>query len=174
VSASLVVARAAVGLAATSREHKGVTIVTEYALMPHEQTLEIHTDDVNGRMVVRLVGLVDVGTAQTLKVTLLKLLSRWNGPMVLDLAGVSFVDFTGLSALLAGHLRAQQVNQDYRLAGLRHQPARLFKLTALDTLIPIHSSIADACAAADGHAKPPSGVLCQRLNRARASNSASN
>lgn len=173
MDASLVVARAVVRLATTSREHKGATIVTEYALMPHGQTLDIHTEDVNGRMVVRLVGLADVGTAEKLKVTLLKLLSRWNGPLVLDLAGVSFIDSTGLSALLAGHKRAQQMNQDYRIAGLRPYPARLFKLTAIDTLIPIHSSVADACAATDEHARPPSGALYQSLDRARASNSAS-
>lgn len=146
--------------------------MTEHALPPSGQTLDIRTDEVDGRLVVRLTGDADVATAPMLKVALLKLLSRSNGPLVLDLAGVSFIDSIGLSALLAGYKRAQQMNQDYRLASPQPHPARLFQMTAIDTLIPIHSCVKDACAATDKHTKHPSGALYQGLDRERATNSA--
>jgi anti-sigma B factor antagonist len=151
---------------------QGATIVTQYALIPYGQTLEIHADEVDGRLVVRLTGDADVSTAPRLKVTLLKLLSRWNGPLVLDLAGVDFIDSTGLSALLAGYKRAQQMSQDYRLATPQPHPARLFQMTAIDTLIPIHSSVTEACAATDKHAQHPSGAVYRGLDRERATRSA--
>jgi anti-sigma B factor antagonist len=122
-------------------------MVTKNAQAQQIQTLEIQTENVDGYLVVRLVGEVDLATAPALKETLLKLLCRQDEPLAVDLGGLGFIDAAGLSALVAGYNRAKQLDRDYRLAEPTPQVARVLKLTAIDTLIPVHSSLTDACTA---------------------------
>lgn len=109
------------------------------------QLLQIQTDKIDGHVVVKLTGEADLASAPVLKETLLILLHREDDPLVVDLAEVDFIDSTALAALIAGHRRARQLDRDYRLAGPTRHVAKVLKLTGIDTLIPIHRSLTDAC-----------------------------
>lgn len=68
--------------------------------------LRVHLEDSRGRCVLVLVGELDIGGAPTLREALLGLLARDDVPDVwLDLAGVSFLDSSGLAVLLMGARR---------------------------------------------------------------------
>lgn len=109
----------------------------------------IQTDETDGALVIRLTGEIDVASAPAVRETILKSLNTWTGPLVIDMAGVDFIDSTGLSALLAGYQRARQLERPYSVAALRAQATKLFEITALTKLIPIHDSVDEALGSGD-------------------------
>ncbi|MCI0477481.1 MAG: STAS domain-containing protein [Anaerolineales bacterium] len=74
-------------------------------------------------------------------------LTAGSGNIVVDLAGVNFIDSTALATLVQGMKRARQANGDLRLCSLQ-QPVRIiFELTRLDKAFDIFASQAEALAA---------------------------
>lgn len=109
----------------------------------------IQTDETGGALVIRLTGEIDVAAAPAVRETVLKSLNTWTGPLVIDMAGVAFIDSTGLGALLAGYHRARQLERPYSVAAPRAQAIKLFEITALTKLIPVHGSVDEACRSGD-------------------------
>lgn len=58
--------------------------------------------------VVRVVGEIDLATAPLLQQSLWSLLDEGIQELVVDLAGVSFMDSTGLGTLARTHIRAEE------------------------------------------------------------------
>lgn len=65
------------------------------------------------------------------------------GPVILDLGGVDFIDSSGLGAIVAV---MKHLGRDRRLhlAALLPNVDRVFRLTRMDSVFPIHDSLADA------------------------------
>lgn len=105
----------------------------------------IQTEETYGALVVRLTGEIDLAVAPAVRQSLLRSLNTGTGPLVVDLARVSFIDSTGLSALLAGYQRARQLGRAYCVAEVQRQVARLFEITSIARVIPVHDSVAEAC-----------------------------
>jgi anti-anti-sigma factor len=74
-------------------------------------------------------GELDLAVAPQLKERLLAEVGRRPAGVAVDLAEVSFLDCTGLGALLAGNRRANLLGVGFALAGLSGAPARLLALT---------------------------------------------
>lgn len=106
-------------------------------------------------LILELSGEIDLAVAPRLRETLLRNLNTHRCALVVDLAGVTFIDSTGLNALVAGHRRAKQLQRPYVVAGLRPPARKLFEMTSLDVLIPIYVSAADACATYSGTDREP-------------------
>jgi len=67
--------------------------------------------------------------------------------LVVDLQAVSFIDSSGLGALIAGLKKARQAGGDLRIAGLTEQVDTVLRLTNLDRVLRPHLSVE---AATDG------------------------
>lgn len=109
--------------------------------------LDIRVEDTSDCLVVKLAGEVDVAAAPRLRETLLRLLHRTDLAVVIDLSELDFIDSTGLSALIAGARRATALGRDYALAAPRPRIKRVFDVTGLDHVIPIHDVIENAAGA---------------------------
>lgn len=105
----------------------------------------IQAEETDGALVVRLTGEIDIAAAPAVRETLLRSLNTGNAPLVVDLAQVGFIDSTGLSALLAGYQRARQLEREYGVAELQPRVARLFEITSIVRVIPVHDSVVEAC-----------------------------
>ncbi len=64
--------------------------------------------------------------------------------VVLDMAGVPYMDSAGLGVLLSQFVHAQRVALPFALAGANERVLRLFEITHTDKVLPLHASIADA------------------------------
>jgi anti-sigma B factor antagonist len=64
--------------------------------------------------------------------------------IVVDLAQVTFVDSSGLGAMIAGLKTAQQAGGDLRLAEVPAQVMTVLRLTNLDRVLRAHDTVADA------------------------------
>jgi anti-sigma B factor antagonist len=66
--------------------------------------------------------------------------------IVVDLSRVTFVDSSGLGALVAGLKSARQASGDLRIASAPEQAMAVLKLTSLDRVFRIHATVEDAIA----------------------------
>jgi anti-sigma B factor antagonist len=110
--------------------------------------MEIDTSTVGDRVaVVRLDGRLNMVAAPRLKSTIEDVVDRGSTRVVVDLSDVSFMDSSGLGALIASLKRARQAQGDLRIAGVNDQVGTVLKLTNLDRVLRPFDSVE---AASDG------------------------
>lgn len=109
--------------------------------------MEIAFDTQNsGVMVARPVGRLDLLSAAETKARLSATAAGGHPRIVIDLAGVSFIDSTGLGALIGALKSARQHGGDLRLARPTDQAKLLLSLTALDRVMKPYASVDEALA----------------------------
>jgi anti-sigma B factor antagonist len=97
--------------------------------------------------VVVASGELDLAVAPQLKERLLAEVGRRPACLAVDLTEVSFLDCTGLGALLAGNRRAKLLGIRFVLAGLSGAPARVLALTGTAGAFVTHPDVNAALAA---------------------------
>jgi anti-sigma B factor antagonist len=105
-----------------------------------------------GRCAIVVRGAIDLFAAPELKRRLLEAVGAGTREVVLDLRGASFVDSTGLGALLA--TRKRLAARDGRLIIVLNQPRvdRVFEITGLDTIFELAATREAALEVLDGSA----------------------
>jgi anti-sigma B factor antagonist len=99
----------------------------------------------NGCTVVEVEGEVDLATAPTLQDALVEAIAAEPTEVVVDLSGVTFMDSTGLAALVRAHQRAAERGGSMRLVGASKGVRRILDLTGLDRVLEIHDTLDAAC-----------------------------
>jgi anti-sigma B factor antagonist len=64
--------------------------------------------------------------------------------VIVDLAGLAFMDCSGLSALVSARVQARRAGGDLALAAPQQPVARLLFLTDVAGLLPVYASVAEA------------------------------
>lgn len=108
-----------------------------------------HEQDV---CVVVVDGDIEAATADALRLELDGLLADGSRDFVIDLAGVPFIDSSGLGTLVHLFKRVRTNDGDVRICSLQDNVRRVFKLVRLDRVFDLYPS-ADAAVgsfAADG------------------------
>lgn len=106
--------------------------------------LDISTHEQAGRVVVVAIGEVDVFTAPQLDHELSRLTADGRTDVVVDLSRVDFLDSTGLSVLVKTLKRIREVDGHLDVVVSVERVAKVFRITGLDQLIPLHESVAEA------------------------------
>ena len=89
-----------------------------------------------GRAVLRPVGELEMASVGVLERALDDVLDRPGlVEIVVDLAGVTFIDSTGVAALLGGAAEAVGRGASLRIADPQPVVARVLRITAVDTLL---------------------------------------
>jgi anti-anti-sigma factor len=107
----------------------------------------------SGPLVVHVTGEVDLTTSQHLHGHLqASLEDHGEGPVVCDLSAVTFLDATGLHALIAAQGRAEYAGRRFAVAGARGQVRRTLELVRLVDMLECHDTVEAALGAlrADG------------------------
>jgi anti-sigma B factor antagonist len=100
----------------------------------------------NGCTVVAAVGEIDLATAPTFRKALVDAVTAESPQLVIDLTAVTFMDSTGLAALVSARRRADERGGSVQLVGAANGVRRILDLTGLDRLFVIHDSVDAACA----------------------------
>jgi anti-sigma B factor antagonist len=93
--------------------------------------------------VIVLSGEIDMATAPALQAVLLAR-DGTHPLVVVDFTNVSFIDSTGLSALILGFEHLRKHGGDLRLAGLQPQSRTVLEVTGLTEVFSIHENVEDA------------------------------
>lgn len=98
----------------------------------------------DGWIVVAVSGELDVSSAPRLRSMIVEAATAGGVNVVLDLSGVEFVDSTGLGVIVGSLKRLRGLGGDLRLAGGDQGVRRVFEMTGLDLVMPMHDSVDDA------------------------------
>jgi anti-sigma B factor antagonist len=109
--------------------------------------LALATREEGDRTVVQVTGEVDVYTAPKLREQLVSLVDAGRYDIVVDMDGVEFLDSTGLGVLVGGLKRVRTHDGSLRLVCSQERILKIFRITGLTKVFPIHDSVSDALAA---------------------------
>jgi anti-sigma B factor antagonist len=90
-----------------------------------------------GAVTVALHGEVDVLTVDKVRLALAEAVEQRPGSIVVDLAGLSFIDSTGLGALVFGFQRARDEGIAFRLAGPSPSVRQILVVSGLLEVVPV-------------------------------------
>ncbi|WP_431039821.1 anti-sigma factor antagonist BldG [Streptomyces sp. P9-1] len=111
--------------------------------------LSLSTETVGDRTIVRVGGEIDVYTAPKLREQLVELVNDGSFHLVVDMEGVDFLDSTGLGVLVGGLQRVRAHEGSLRLVCNQERILKIFRITGLTKVFPIHTSVEEAVAATD-------------------------
>jgi anti-sigma B factor antagonist len=106
--------------------------------------LSLATRTVAQHTVLEVGGEVDVYTAPRLRERLVELVDSGSRNVVVDLGRVDFLDSTGLGVLVGALKRLRAAQGSFALVCSKEPLLKIFRITALDQVFPIFSSIEEA------------------------------
>ncbi|MFN8035452.1 MAG: STAS domain-containing protein [Acidimicrobiia bacterium] len=98
---------------------------------------EFEVDDEGGVPVVSLRGEVDVASSPDLRDCLYRTIARGTERVVVDLAGLTFIDSSGLGVLVGALKRIRERGGELELRGLHDPSRRVFEITGLTKLFTV-------------------------------------
>lgn len=109
--------------------------------------MEITSETRGGEIrVVQPSGRLDLLTAAQLKLRLTEEIAAGGRRLVVDLSGVSFIDSSGLGAIIGGLKAARLAGGDLRIAGANKQARVILELTTLDRVLRPYDTVDEAAA----------------------------
>jgi anti-anti-sigma factor len=105
--------------------------------------LDIEVRDEQGCVIAAVAGEIDVSTVAQFRERLLELADD-GGTLIVDLNRVTFIDSTGLGALVATAGRAAEHGGSLYAVCAQPQPRRLLWMTGVDKRIPLAATVAGA------------------------------
>ena len=101
------------------------------------------------KTVLSVGGEIDVYTAPKLREQIVALVEEGHYHLVVDMEDVEFLDSTGLGVLVGGLKRVRAHDGSLRLVCTQERILKIFRITGLTKVFPIHATVAEAVAATD-------------------------
>lgn len=107
--------------------------------------MEFDTDLTDGGIVVvRSAGRLNMAAAPQLRAVVAECAAAGQSRIVVDLSAITFIDSSGLGALIGGLKTARQADGDLRIAAPAEQVATVLGLTNLDRVLRPFPTVEDA------------------------------
>ncbi|MET7682115.1 STAS domain-containing protein [Streptomyces sp. NPDC005423] len=121
--------------------------------MNHNE-LTLRTRTTPGGPVIELAGDLDHDSAPRVRAVLPGLVIAPGGQLVVDLAGLTFCDSSGITVLIAARNRALEAEASIVLSAVPDRVSRIFRIVGLEQIFPTHPTAEAAVAAWTPPAKP--------------------
>jgi anti-sigma B factor antagonist len=115
-------------------------------------SMDLLTRQYDGRAVVALRGELDVAEAASVAAALAAF-AGGEKAIILDLAGLEFIDSSGMAALALARAQARRAGGDLLLAAPQDQVMRLLSLTRMIEVFSVHATVEQAADSA-GRSRP--------------------
>jgi anti-sigma B factor antagonist len=106
--------------------------------------MDIRSTHDDGATVLQPVGRLNMVAAPALRAAIDRAVDSGHARIVVDLEETSFIDSSGLGALVAGLKKTRQHGGDLRIARAQKQLRTVLSLTNLDRILRPHNSVEDA------------------------------
>ncbi|CDO04126.1 anti-anti-sigma-B factor [Oceanobacillus picturae] len=103
--------------------------------------LVIDVVEESNKSVVNLSGEIDAYTAPNLKESLLPLTQKEGNTVEVDLGNVNYMDSTGLGVFISALKSTKENGSEMKLVNIQDRVLRLFKITGLDEIMDLNSTI---------------------------------
>ena len=105
--------------------------------------MQIATTPGSDRYTLTVAGEVDLASSPELDAAIIAAIESGAASVVVDLTDVSFMDSSGLGVIVRGLKRCREADKDLDLVITNERVLKVFGITGLDQVIPIHDSIED-------------------------------
>ena len=105
--------------------------------------MQIATTPGSDRYLITVSGEVDLATSPELDTAIIAAIDSGATSVVIDLTDVSFMDSSGLGVIVRALKRCREAENDLDLVITNERVLKVFGITGLDQVIPIHASIQD-------------------------------
>jgi len=95
-------------------------------------------------VIIEAVGEIDLRCSAAFQQALLEPLEKKPERMIVDLAGVSYMDSSGVASLVKLLSRVRRGKIDLKLASLRPRVRSVFEITRLDTVFDVADTVQEA------------------------------
>ncbi|MBD3174367.1 MAG: anti-sigma factor antagonist [Armatimonadia bacterium] len=99
-----------------------------------------------GVVIVEVAGEVDSASAEQFREQLVSLIEGPTKHLIVNLADLTYINSSGLGALVAGYKRVRSLDGTLKLCNVRGSIAEVMKLIRLDKIIDIYDSEEEALA----------------------------
>lgn len=106
--------------------------------------MDIEVTESGGVTVVVPQGDLDMAAADQVRRTLTELVDKGQGRLLLDLGGVSYIDSSGMGAVVASMKHARGAGGDLRLCALQDDVRAIFEMTRLIKAVTVHGTRQEA------------------------------
>ncbi len=97
-----------------------------------------------GRAVMRLEGRLDLVSAAAFREAVRDAVASGTPRLVIDLAGVTVIDSSGIGALVGGLREARDAGGELRIASAREQARTVLSLTKIDRVLKAYPTVDEA------------------------------
>jgi anti-sigma B factor antagonist len=111
-----------------------------------DMDLEVEVTEHGDFRVLGVKGEVDVFTAPKLREQMIDLVEQGHFNLIVDLSSVDFLDSTGLGVLVGGLKRVKTHDGSLRLVCSNERILKIFSITGLTSIFPIHATLEEALA----------------------------
>jgi anti-sigma B factor antagonist len=108
--------------------------------------LDVREGRLDGAQVLEVSGELDAASAPALRERLAEVATRGDGPLVIDLSILSFIDSTGLSVLLNAKRRLTRRQRGFALVCPPGHVRRILEVTRLTDTLACHATREEALA----------------------------
>src|SRR5271165_5459435 len=129
-------------------------------------SVDLSTRECDGHLVVALRGELDLADAADVAAALAAAVAR-EPRIIVDLAGLEFIDCSGVAALARGRRHARQAGGDLLLAAPRQRVLRVLAITRLAGEFSVHASVEEAAAGSAGRSRREAVPVPRRLSKIR-------
>jgi len=105
--------------------------------------MQIATTPGSDRYLITVSVEVDLATSPELDIAIIAAIDFGATSVVIDLTDVSFMDSSGLGVIVRALKRCREAENDLDLVITNERVLKVFGITGLDQVIPIHASIQD-------------------------------
>ncbi len=109
--------------------------------------MEIEQKESKGIIILNISGEIDLYNAPEIKDTIGKLISEDKFKVVLNLAGVSYIDSSGIGALISSLSNLKKQKGGMKIINVTGSVRKVFELTKLTTFFDIYTSEEEAIGA---------------------------
>jgi anti-sigma B factor antagonist len=107
-------------------------------------SVDVQTD---GETIFRPIGRIDLGSSPEIKQRFVEAVAQGRARLIVDLGDVSFIDSSGLGALISGLKAARAAGGYLRIVRPNDQARMILELTTLHRVLPAYGSVEEAVAA---------------------------
>jgi anti-sigma B factor antagonist len=115
-------------------------------------SMDLSIREGDGQAVVALRGELDVADAARVAAALAGIAAR-ERVVIVDLAGLEFIDSSGMAALVLARVQARRAGGDLLLAAPQDRVLRVFAVIRLAEVFCVHASVSEAAGSA-GRSRP--------------------
>lgn len=109
--------------------------------------MEVRQSEISGTALIEVEGDIDLFQSRALREAIADLIAAGKSRLIIDLAGVAYIDSSGLGVLISARTQLKKAGGDLKISRITDSVRNVVTLTRLNQLLDFYDDIDEALAA---------------------------